>query len=409
MKVLRPYHFALVACIFVAVSASAQTETILHFFGSADAFATQSAVTLDSAGNIYGTLSGGAYGMGGVYMLSPTAGGSWSLTLLHSFGGFPDDGIRPGGGVARDAAGNLFGTTQLGGYYGFGTVYELSPSAGTWSYKIIRGFTNRNGEGYGSVSTPVVDAAGNVYGTTPYSGNKGEVKPGSVWELSPQPDGSWPEKILHVFTGYPDAGTTLNVIFGPDGNLYGASVAGGLHANGAVFQLSPTPSGSWTESLLYSLGRTLSDDGRAPSGMAFDSAGNIFVATLYGGHDNQGAVFELPSNGDGTWGAQVKVHSFSKVADGDQPAGSPAIDASGNVYVITTYGDNGFGNGGLFKFTNVAGAWTETPVHAFGATHDGWFPMDGPVLDPVGNLYGTTFIRGGQFDEGDGTLWRITP
>jgi uncharacterized repeat protein (TIGR03803 family) len=206
------------------------TETILHEFAAypSDGFAPQAAVlTLDRAGNLYGTTyKGGAYGAGTVFKASATG----KESVLYSFTGGAD-GANPYSSLTLDAAGNLYGTTSNGGAYGNGAVFELSPSG---QETVLYSFgSNGFGDGGNPEAGLVRDEAGNLYGTTAYGGAGGS---GAVYKVDP----SGTETLLHSFTdgtdgGYPVAGLVMDSA----GNLYGTTVHGGSYGYGVVFKIVP--------------------------------------------------------------------------------------------------------------------------------------------------------------------------
>ncbi len=147
------------------------TQTILHTFNGSPVN-PEGTPALDLAGNVYGTtFSGGAHSHGLVYKLTRGKTGKWTEKTLHSFGSASGDGTKPVGGVAIDAAGNVYGTTLTGGSFGYGTVFELVPPVGTGSYqeKIIVNFDFTNGAQ--PFDSPILDSAGNLYGTTSIGGS----------------------------------------------------------------------------------------------------------------------------------------------------------------------------------------------------------------------------------------------
>ena len=184
----------------------------------------QSGVIFDNAGNLYGTAGGGANGDGAVFKLS-RIGTLWKETTLYSFTGGAD-GSAPLNGLIMDPAGNLYGTTSNGGG-GNGVVFELSPSGGGWTYQVIYS----GADGYASLA---MDAAGNIYGAT-FS---------TVFELSPNGNGGWNPTILHTFTGPPGDGSTADgtPVLDQAGNLYGTTRTGGVHNSGDGLQAE-----SWRE------------------------------------------------------------------------------------------------------------------------------------------------------------------
>jgi uncharacterized repeat protein (TIGR03803 family) len=222
------------------------------------------------------------------------------------------NGAYPSGGLAANAAGNLYGTTasggNSGGYDGLGTVFELSPPAnptGTWTQITIYAFSN-TGDGAIPLSGVILDSAGNLYGTTVGSGS-GD----TVFELSPPatPGASWTETTLYTLdpVSYPHG-----LVFDAHGNLYGMTEYGGKYGRGTAYELSPpaAPAASWTETLLYDF--TGGHDGAYPqAGLVFDRGGNLYGTATEGGiikdcHDTEmyigcGVVFQLSPNSNGPW------------------------------------------------------------------------------------------------------------
>lgn len=193
--------------LIAARPAQAQTETVLYTFtGGNDGGNPYAGPILDGHGNLYGTtVYGGTYGYGAVFELSPGPNGQWTETVLHSFNLDGQDGIRPYSSLVMDSAGNLYGTTYLGGTYSLGTVFEVMPGSGGWIEKVLHSFNSDGTDGFNPYGNLIFDAKGNLYGTT-YVGGTGSV--GTVFELSPKPDGSWQENIILNFD-YTDGGETL--------------------------------------------------------------------------------------------------------------------------------------------------------------------------------------------------------
>src|ERR1039458_2304305 len=182
----------------------------------------------DAAGNLYGTtLYGGSYGGapgtgGTVFELTPAAGGGWTEKVLYSFGNVADaDGANPFAGLVFDAAGNLYGTTYAGGTYRNGTVFELTPAAGGgWTEKVLHNFNNNGTDGATPLAGLILDAVGNLYGTTQVGGTYNY---GTVFELTPVAGGGWTEKVLHTFNGTDGFEPSAGLIFDAAGNLYGTA------------------------------------------------------------------------------------------------------------------------------------------------------------------------------------------
>jgi uncharacterized repeat protein (TIGR03803 family) len=289
------------------------TESVLHSFTSSDGQFPSAGVIFDSAGNLYGTaVAGGAIGSGVVYELSPGSNGKWTEKVVHSFNPRVKDGFTPFGALTIDGAGNLYGTTQRGGVGGgYGTVYQLRPGKnGKWTEKLLFSF-KAGKDGTGPWSGVIFDKAGNLFGTTSHggadvSGCVFDQKPrgcGTVFELTPGARGKWTETVLHSFhhngrDGYDPRG---NLALDAAGNLYGTTADGGSdHGSdcffdgcGIVFELTPGANGTWTEKILHSFNAARMDGAFASDGLILDSAGNLYGTTGEGGATGNGTVFEV--------------------------------------------------------------------------------------------------------------------
>jgi uncharacterized repeat protein (TIGR03803 family) len=410
--------------LFAVQTAASQEQILYNFYNVGGSVSPEAALISDASGNLYGTaIDGGDYDSGMVFELTPSSSG-WQMTVLHSFNTNGIDGFLVTAGLIFDAAGNLYGTTEFGGTgactngFGCGTAFELSPSAGgTWTETIIHNFQGTDGWEVHAGLT--LDAAGNLYGTAI---NGGVYSRGTVFELSPAASGTWTTKVLHHFTGgidgsFPYAG----VILDKAGNLYGMASEGGgsttacRHGCGTVFELSPTNSadGQWAGKNLHNF-NTSSGDGHYPSAsLIFDAAGNLYGVASEGGgsgHYNAGIVFELTVAAHGKWTEKV-LHNFNQTArDGLTPSAPLIFDAAGNLYGVTQGGGANHG-GTVFKLTPATtGAWTETILHNFSQNgtnaSDGSDPAAALLFDASGNIFGTTG-QGGTSNEG--TVFEITP
>jgi uncharacterized repeat protein (TIGR03803 family) len=264
------------------------TETIVHEFSVNDGL-LGSGLIVDSSGNLFGSeLNGGTSLLGAVYELTPNADGSWSYSVIHSFGPAPD-GHGSMGELVLDGAGNLYGTTQIGGTLDNGTVFELSPNgSGDWTEKILYNFTGGTDES--RPNGPVLlDARGNIYGTT---GN-GDSGPGTVFELLKNSNGTFTEKTLHTFANDGIDGTlpASGLTFDRSGNLYGTTQSGGSNHQGTVFKMTRLAAGIWTESVVYNFENSFGNS-NFPSGLIFRN-GTFYGTTQFGGAYNDGAVFQL--------------------------------------------------------------------------------------------------------------------
>jgi hypothetical protein len=273
--------------------------------------------------------------------------------------------------------------------------------------------------GGGPVGNLILDQAGNLYGVANWGGTNSQANSccGTVFRLSKTSSGRWARTVLYEFTGtpdgsYPGAGLVLDTT----GNLYGTTQLGGTHKGGTVFKLSPTPNGFWRETVLHSFHGPSAGDGNAPfSQMVFNSFGNLYGTTTQGGSGNCGAaiscgtVFELSPNATGGWNYTI-IYNFdgdgSYGGDGTSPMGPLSMDRQGNLYGTTVTGDSrnnkcgfNFGCGEVFELSpNPTGGWTKTTVYAFQGEPDGADPYAGVILDTVGNLYGTTSLGGHPTD-----------
>jgi uncharacterized repeat protein (TIGR03803 family) len=409
-KVLGAVSAALmivIAITLILVSgawAASNFKTLHGFTGGNDGRDPSGALIFDQAGNLYSTTQGGGSGSGTIFELTPNQDGSWTETVLYSFAG-GEDGARPFASLIFDSAGNLYGTTYEGGKDGAGTIFELSPNQdGSWTETVLHSFNRADGGG--PTAGLVFDSEGNLYGPTTQGGEQGA---GTIFQLTPNSNGSWTESVIHSFNGkdgsYPDHG---GLIFDADGNLYGTANAGGADGYGVVFKLTPNANGTWTEAVLHNF--TGANDGGGPeSTLIFDKSGNLYGTTRDGGAHRVGVAFELTPKTGGTW-TETVLHQFTGGKDGAAPYEGVIFDQAGNLYGTAEKGGNlsacgSQGCGVVFKLApNSKGGWSETVLHAF-ADHPGAFPNGALIFDGSGNLYGTTEGIFYRF----GSVFEITP
>jgi uncharacterized repeat protein (TIGR03803 family) len=397
----------LLTLLLFSALAAAQ-DTALHSFGSPKL--PYAGLILDKADNLYGTTEfGGDYNQGAVFKLTVDSNGNWTETVLYSFTAGTDGG-QPHAGLIFDAAGNLYGTTTVGGggncSLGCGTVFELERSSSGWTETVLHTFTG-GADGSNPYARLVFDAAGNLYGTTSHGGDVGTVCSsgcGVVFRLSPTTSG-WEETVLHAFGGGKDGALPYaGLTFDAAGRLYGTTCGGGGYASGTVFRLTPGSGGVWTESILHTFAGRF--DGKYPYGdIILDTKGNLYGTSFQGGW-LYGVVFELVSRSNGSWKEQV-LHTFARNPSAN-PIASLVMDPGGNLYGTTALGGNlscPGGCGTLFKLTPGSGGWNYTVPHLFGGGTDGYHPSGDLILDGAGNLYGTTQAGG---TEGAGTVFRIS-
>lgn len=405
---LRATRIILAAALFtISLGAAAQDKVLHSFGGSGDGIAPLGNIVFDSEGNIYGTTSsGGALFAGTVFELKQRGDGAWVDVVLHSFGE-GTDGAQPAAGLMMDANGNLYGTTQNGGLHGYGTVFELERlPGGGWREKLLHSFPLSETEAMNPESGLVMDPAGNLYGTSYNGGIHGY---GTAYELSPNSDGGWTERVIHSFNynGHDGSQPKSGLVFDAQGNLYGAAYQGGIHYAGAAFELSPRGDGAWDEQVIHSFGN--GTDGMTPrSELIFDTAGNLYGTTYYGGIHQSGTAFELSPRGDGTWTEKV-LHSFNgdNRSDGAYPLAALLMDSNGNMFGTTLQG--GIHNEGtIFELSpEENGDWAETILHSFnGNGSDAAGPAGAMIMDSNSDLYGTT--EGGGI-RASGAAFEITP
>jgi uncharacterized repeat protein (TIGR03803 family) len=369
----------------------AGTYSLLYSFQcDPDGGYPQSALVRDSSGNLYGTTeAGGQYGYGIVFKVTP----SGSETVLHSFTGPPSDGGHPQyGSLTLDAAGNLYGATSYGGRFDYGTVYKVTA---TGTERVLYNFP-----GGSDGSTPfggmARDSAGNLYGTASAGGADYY---GIVFKLSP----GGRESVLYNFEGSPTDGANPfgNLTKDSLGNLYGTTIAGGASGVGTVFEIT----GGGTESLLYSFkGAPVDGSGPFGGGLLRDTSGNLYGVTEGGGTEGSGVAFELAAGG-----TESVLLNFNGGAGGGYPIDGLVRDGAGNLYGSTVYGGSGVdcgsnGCGVLFGLT-TAGKEIVLRNFSLSSSSDGAYPY-GVLLDPSGNLYGA-LEDGGAY--GCGAVFRFTP
>jgi hypothetical protein len=232
--------------------------------------------------------------------LTTAAYAQYTETIVYDFGAYTHDATNPFSPVVFDAQGNIYGTAG-GGTYGFGTVFELSPnSSGGWTESILYNFTGgANGQYPGPIAW---DSHGNLFGPADGGSTACNAGCGLIFELSPSSGGGWTQTVLYTFTNGTDGGEPVGPLaIDANGNMFGVTqVAGGRQSDGTIFELSPASGGTWMFNVILDLG-TFST-GTAPSGgLIFDAAGNLYGAAPYGGRGGDGGVFRLSPSSSGTW------------------------------------------------------------------------------------------------------------
>ena len=462
---LASLGLALIFALLSAATAQAQyNEAVIYGpTSNSDVGGMQTGLIRDSQGNIYGTDAlSGETGFGSVFELIPynssvgcPSGSSgpvngWCAATLYTFcvTSGCSDGAYPNAGLTFDANGTLYGAASYGGSAstcgflggsGCGTIFTLTPAPqggcaapsntgvywdpilgyvpSGWCENILYNFT-----GVGADSTPnipvVFDAQGNLYGAGFGSG-------GEIFELSPPSGGSGPWTENVIYQG--GVGTYSTLVLDSQGNLYATSPSASGYQGGYVFELSPPSGGSgpWTQTVLYSFPFLSTGPFQPQGGVIFDANGNLYGTTEAGGANGEGTVYELspPSGGAGPWTASV-LYSFGSAplsVDGRYPLSGVTFDSNGNLYGTTVnstaYG-NGASTGVVYEISppgGGSGSWTEVVLlNLYNTTSniDGNGPYAGVILDPQGNVYGTT-IEGGNYPcaggVGCGVVFELSP
>jgi uncharacterized repeat protein (TIGR03803 family) len=377
------------------VSASAQVYKKIFDFNSNSVGADPNgSLVFDSAGNLYGTAEGGgscsvvSSGCGLVFELSPSSGGGWTETILHTFSG--TDGNLPTAGVVFDSHGNLYGTTYEGGAYNKGAVFELTPTASGWQEQVLYSFT---GAGDGNIPTygVVLDSAGNVYGTTVLGGSNDE---GVLFQLTGS-DSSWTENVLLNFNSSNGTGSSP-LAFDAAGNLYGTFGGGGGNYNpyrlGTIYELSPNGLGGWTHSIFFTFTSTFKT-GSAPAwGVTFDSSGNLY-GTTNGAvpiADVAGEAFELSPPAWNESKLFELTDSTTTHGQRESFSGPLTLDAVGNIYAAVRESGTGAyvpDDGFVFRIGPSGSATFTFPLLQ---PNNRLYPLGGLAVDGQGNVYGAT-------------------
>jgi uncharacterized repeat protein (TIGR03803 family) len=404
--------------VSAASFAQAQTFKVVHEFNRANGAYAQGSLTFVGNGTFAGMTSYGGVSANDGNVFKLTASGQ--ETVLHNFSGA--DGARPYlGSLIKDTAGNLYGTTWYGGDLscqggeGCGTVFKVDPSG---KETVLHNFEAQN-DGQFPFSSLVLDPSGNLYGTTSDGIDYGQN--GLVFQVN---SATGAESVIYQFNGQPDGSyPEAGMVPDSNGNLYGTTAFGGSGTGpdcgnagcGAVFELSPNGSGGWKETVLYSFQG--SSDGKLPYTVTRDSSGNLYGVTQVGGNGlcfngaGCGTVFKLSPNSNGGW-TETVLYRFGGFPgnDGAYPYDQLVLDPAGNLYG-TTYQGGGSkacslegtvtGCGTVFK---IDPSGKETILHKFGLT-DGAYPYGGLTLEGgTSTLYGITASGGGP---GQGVVFTI--
>ncbi|HEX4159394.1 MAG TPA: choice-of-anchor tandem repeat GloVer-containing protein [Rhizomicrobium sp.] len=387
-----PFAIAALAAAQVSAALAAAPYTVLYTFqGSPDGAFPEGGLIGDKAGNLYGTAAKGgntgcdfSAGCGTVFKLAPDG----TEAVLYTFTGGSDGGEPVLSRLALDGKGNLYGTTEEGGANGDGVVFNISPNG---KEEVLYSFTNGNDGGKPSGGV-IRDKAGNLYGTTEHGGANGS---GTVFKLAKTNGGGYSETVLHSFGPLPDAELPFGgVIEDEAGNLFGATNGGGANLDGAVYKIAP----DGTETVLHSF--TGGSDGNQPGyeSLIEDSSGNLYGTTVAGGNQacsqGCGTVFKVTPGG-----TETVLYAFTGYSDGMYPWSGVSMDGKGNLYGTTAEGGNGgcAPDGSCGTVYKLTPAGRHTVLYAFTGGSDGGYPF-APLIkdkpDGKGELFGTTEIAG---------------
>jgi hypothetical protein len=311
---------------------------------------------------------------------------SRSLALV-SFAFNGGNGSEPFfGSLIADAAGDLFGTTEAGGQYGYGTVFEIANTGGGYGAPTtLASFNGSNAEPFAGL---IADAAGDLFGTT--SGTVFEiVKTGSVYGAP---------TTLASFNGSNGSDSETGLITDAAGDLFGTTSEGGQYGDGTVFEIVKTGS---VYGVLTTLASFNGSNGYYPHAvLTADAAGDLFGTTDGGGQYNDGTVFEIVKTGS-VYGAPTTLVSFNG-SNGVNPYAGLIADAAGDLFG-TTIGGGLYGDGTVFEIVRTGSVYSApTTLVSFNGSN-GVVPYAGLITDAAGDLFGTTYAGA----NGYGTVFEI--
>lgn len=378
---------SIVSCLSVPRAHTASLTTLVKFTYETGGNPS-SGVVLDDSGNLYGTtIEGGVFGdegavgEGGIFRLNLANN---TLDSLAWFNG--STGLGSYANLMIDHAGKLYGTTNMSGQNGNGTIFRFDP--GTSTISTVLAFDGTNGST--SATTLVADSGGTFYGTTGLGGTFGQ---GTVFRFNSIANTL---TTLFSFSGpngaYPDSTLAIDAT----GNLYGTTSRGGSENRGTVFKYS------LTDNSLSTLASFDHENGDRPGGaLLIDDSGNLFGITVLGGAYDKGTVFRFST----TTNTLTTLVSFDG-ANGSLPHSGMIADAAGNLYGTTSWGgiDHDISEGGLGTVFRLDTATNALTTLVFFDGYEGKHPFGELAVDAEGNLYGTTFGGGSGF----GTVFRIS-
>ncbi len=396
-------------------SAARPTLTVLYNFqGGQDGAWPLGTPVADRAGNLFGTtLLGGPANLGTIWELSPPAAGQtqWTETQLFAFGGKKILGSLPGTGLLRTGPAEFFGTTESDGGHRCGNVFRLRLEGSAWVFYPIYQFGAQSGDGCRPEAKLAEGPDGALYGTTRLGGSTGN---GTVFKLTPPVSGStgWIETVIWTFTGTDGAYVSSTPVLDAAGNLYGTAESGsGSAVHGTVWELSPPGGGgtSWTEQTLWTFSGH--PDGYNPSGtIAIDGAGRIWGTCNNGGpHRNDyGVAWMLtpPASGHGTY-TETLLHAFAFDGNGAFVGAGLEFGGHGTLEGVAYYSNSNMFDGSVYELYPPAPSQLPSKFRALWrfTGGDGASPAGLPLRIAPGVFIGAN-TDGGQANVG--TIYELT-
>jgi hypothetical protein len=399
--------------LLVCTLSYAAERAIYSFKGGSDGSGPVGGMVRDSNGNLYGMTeyggtgncgAGSIAGCGTVFELSPDGHGGWTETVIYSFTGAADGQI-PVAGLILDAHGNLYGTTQGNGVApNYGSAFELSPGGNGWVITVLHAF--RGGTDGGGVEGPLaMDSGGRLYGTTSFFGPKGR---GTTFQLT-NTGSSWKLKNIHAFSGGSDGDQPEGqLVVGSSGTVYGTTRGGGTCC-GVFYSISQSSKGVWVERVLHAFTGG-HDGGTLLYGLSADQQGNLYGPSPKA--PNWGEVFQFsPKPGSKKWNRKT-LYAFRPLGKQgpEDPSGPVVLDSLGNVFGVSSLGGPPGTAGTVYKLT-PDDHWGVSVLYAFPSdSSSGSSPVGQLVLDGDGNVYGATVGGGtGCSNQSCGLIFEVTP
>ena len=372
------------------VAAGAPVETLVASFNGTNGRQPYGSLIADANRNLFGTTNqGGVFGYGSVFEIVKT-GSTYANTPVTLVSFTSTNGSNPLGSLIADADGNLFGTTSSGGTNGDGSVFEIAKSGNSYASTPTTLFNFAFPEAYAPKGSLLADANGNLFGTTSLGasgfGSVFEiVKTGNTYANAPI--------VLASFNGSNGANPVGGLIADASGNLFGTTTQGGAFGNGSVFEIANTGSG-YASTPITLVSFTYSPVNNPRGDLIVDANGDLFGTSFGGGTPGDyGSVFEIVKTGGSYASAPITLFGFN-FSNGANPSGSLIADATGNLFGTTSSG--GTLNGGtLFELVKTATGYASTPIVLLNFTGtNGSSPMAALLADTSGNLFGTAALGG---------------